>query len=54
MATEKDTRVIYDDPNFAVVASFIASHAKDLQCPNISFKALKTYIESTEKGERYF
>ena len=51
MATDKDKKLIYDEPNFAVVSSFISSYAKSLQCPNISFKALKTYIESTDKGK---
>ena len=49
MASEKEGTV-YDDPNFAVICSFMSSYAKDLQFPDISFNALKSYLGNTKTG----
>ena len=49
MASDFD-KSVYEDPNFAVISSFITNYAKYLQLPNISFKSLKLYIQDSDQG----
>ena len=52
MASEFEKN-IYDDPNFAVISSFMINYAEYLQLPDVSFKSLKIYIQDCEKGIFY-
>ena len=51
MASETE-KGIYDDPNFAIICSFLNNYGSILQFPDITFNALKSYIEtSNRKGK---
>ena len=42
--------VCHNDPNFAVICSFLDRYSEILALPNISYSELESWIEDTKRG----
>ena len=47
----KEERVVYDDPNFTVVCSFLDKYGELLGISKISFNSLQTHVKDTRFGK---
>lgn len=53
MASARES-ICQNDPNFAVICSFLNRYGDLLGIPKISFAELQTYLEETKYGKAMF